>query len=75
MIKKPLSCKLKSSKISSDLDCLLINKIVRLLLIGMVSILSAQTAIIKNSIIGYTTIGDTVSFATPHLWTLLKSDD
>ena len=27
MIKKPLSCKLKSSKVSSDLDCLLINKI------------------------------------------------
>ena len=51
------------------------NRVVRLLLIGMVSILSTQTAIIKNSIIGYTTIGDTVSFDKPHLWTFIKSDD
>jgi FlaG/FlaF family flagellin (archaellin) len=34
------------------------NKIIRLLLIGMVSILTAQTATIKNSIIGYTTISE-----------------
>ena len=51
------------------------NKIIRLLLIGMVSILSAQTATIKNSIIGYTTVGDTISFDKPYVWTFIKSDD
>jgi hypothetical protein len=51
------------------------NRVVRLLLIGMVSILSAQTATIKNSIIGYTTLGDTVSFDKPYLWSFIKSDD
>ena len=51
------------------------NKIVRLLLIGMVSILSAQTATIKNSIIGYTTMGDSISFDKPYLWSFIKSDD
>ena len=51
------------------------NKIIRLLLIGMVSILSAQTATIKNSIIGYSTLGDTVSFDKPYLWSFVKSDD
>ena len=51
------------------------NKIIRLLLIGMVSILSAQTATIKNSIIGYTTVGDSVSFDKPYVWTFIKSDD
>ena len=46
-----------------------------LLILGMVSILSAQTATIKNSIIGYTTLGDTVSFDKPYLWSFIKSDD
>ena len=51
------------------------NKITRLLLIGMVSMLSAQTATIKNSIIGYSTLGDSVSFDKPYLWSFIKSDD
>ena len=51
------------------------NKIIRLLLIGMVSILSAQTATLKNSITGYSTLGDTVSFDKPYLWSFIKSDD
>ena len=51
------------------------NKIIRLLLIGMVSMLSAQTATIKNSIVGYSTLGDTVSFDKPYLWSFIKSDD
>ena len=51
------------------------NKIIRLLLIGMVSILSAQTATIKNSITGYTSIGDSVIFEKPYLWSFIKSDD
>ena len=51
------------------------NKIIRLLLIGMVSILSAQTATLKNSITGYSTLGDTVSFDKPYVWTFIKSDD
>jgi hypothetical protein len=51
------------------------NRVVRLLLIGMVSILSAQTATIKNSIIGHSTLGDTVSFDKPYFWTFVKSDD
>ena len=52
------------------------NKVIRLLLIlGMVSILSSQTATIKNSIIGYTSIGDSVTFEKPYLWSFIKSDD
>ena len=49
-----------------------LNKILILLVIGVVS---AQTATIKNSIIGYTTLGDTVSFDKPYLWSFIKSDD
>ena len=50
------------------------NKIIRLLLIGMVSTLSAQTATIKNSIVGYSTLGDTVSFDKPYVWSFIKGD-
>ena len=46
-----------------------------LLILGMVSILSSQTATIKNSIIGYTSIGDSVTFEKPYLWSFIKSDD
>ena len=38
-----------------------------LLILGMVSVLTAQSATIKNSIIGYTSVGDTVSFEKPTL--------
>ena len=51
------------------------NKIIRLLLIGMVSILSAQTATMSNNFIGYATLGDTVSFDKPYIWSFIKSDD
>ena len=52
------------------------NKIIRLLLIGMVSILSAQSSItVKNSLIGYAEVGDTVSFSKPILFSYVKSDD
>ena len=52
------------------------NKIVRLLLIGMVSMLSAQSPVtLKNSIKGYVSVGDTVSFETPYLLSFIKSDD
>ena len=33
-----------------------------LLILGMVSVLTAQTATIKNSIVGYSTLGDIVFF-------------
>ena len=46
-----------------------------LLILGMISILSAQTATIKNSITGYTSIGDSVTFEKPYLWSFIKSDD
>ena len=52
------------------------NKIIRLLLIGMVSMLSAQSSItVKNSVIGYAEVGDTVSFSKPILFSYVKSDD
>ena len=52
------------------------NKIIRLLLIGVVSILSAQSSItVKNSVIGYAEVGDTVSFSKPILFSYVKSDD
>jgi len=52
------------------------HKIVRLLLIGMVSILSAQSSVtVKNSVIGYAEVGDTVSFSKPILFSYVKSDD
>ena len=46
-----------------------------LLILGMVSVLTAQTATIKNSIVGYSTLGDTVSFDKPYVWSFIKSDD
>lgn len=35
----------------------------------------SQTATIKNSIIGYTNINDTLSFEKPYVWSFTKSDD
>jgi len=53
-----------------------VNKIIRLLLIGMVSMLSSQSSItVNSSVIGYSTLGDTVSFDKPYLWSFIKSDD
>tara|TARA_Y100001937_G_scaffold54125_1_gene74678 strand:- start:1457 stop:2278 length:822 start_codon:yes stop_codon:yes gene_type:complete len=46
-----------------------------LLILGMVSVLTGQTATIKNSIVGYSTLGDTVSFDKPYVWSFTKSDD
>jgi hypothetical protein len=46
-----------------------------LLILGMVSVLTAQSATIKNSIIGYTSVGDTVSFEKPTLWSFIKDDN
>ena len=52
------------------------NKIIKLLLIGMVSMLSAQsTLILKSSINGYATVGDTISFEKPYLYSFVKSGD
>ena len=52
------------------------NKIIRLLLIGMVSILSALSSVtVKNSVIGYAEVGDTVSFSKPIHFSYVKSDD
>ena len=53
------------------------HKIVRLLMIlGMVSMLSAQSSItVKNSVIGYAEVGDTVSWSKPILFSYVKSDD
>ena len=53
------------------------NKIIRLLMIlGMVSMLSAQSSVtVKNSVIGYAEVGDTVSFSKPILFSYVKSDD
>ncbi|MBC8428436.1 hypothetical protein H8D04_00990 [bacterium] len=50
-------------------------KTVRLLLVLMVSLLSAQTATIKNSVINYATIGDTITFDKPYIWSFVKSGD
>jgi hypothetical protein len=42
----------------------------------MVSMLSAQSSItVKNSVIGYAEVGDTVSFSKPILFSYVKSDD
>jgi hypothetical protein len=42
----------------------------------MVSILSAQSSVtVKNSVIGYAEVGDTVSFSKPILFSYVKSDD
>ena len=46
-----------------------------LLILGMVSVLTSQTATIKNSIVGYSTLGDTVSFDKPYVWSFTKGDD
>ena len=46
-----------------------------LLLLGVVSVLTAQTATMKNNIIGYTSIGDSVTFEKPYLWSFIKGDD
>ena len=53
------------------------NKIIRLLMIlGMVSMLSSQSQItVKNTINGYSTVGDTVTLGSPYLFSLIKSDD
>ena len=41
----------------------------------MVSVLTAQSATIKNSIIGYTSVGETVSIEKPTLWSFIKDDN
>jgi len=46
-----------------------------LLILGMVSLLTSQTATLQNSIVGYTSIGDSVTFEKPYLWSFIKSDD
>ena len=51
-----------------------IRKIIFWLCFG-ISFIDAQEIEIKNSIIGYTTLGDTVSFDKPYLWSFIKSDD
>jgi hypothetical protein len=46
------------------------------MILGMVSILSAQSSVtVKNSVIGYAEVGDTVSFSKPILFSYVKSDD
>ena len=41
----------------------------------MFTIASSQTATITNSVIGYTTVGDSVSFEKPSLWSFIKDDN
>ena len=50
------------------------NKIMIMFLM-MFTIASSQTATITNSVIGYTTVGDSVSFEKPSLWSFIKDDN
>ena len=50
-----------------------IRKIIFWLCFG-ISFIDAQEIEIKNSIIGYSTLGDTVSFDKPYVWSLIKGD-
>ena len=50
-----------------------IRKIIFWLCFGM-AFIDSQEIEIKNSIIGYTTLGDTVSFDKPYVWSLIKGD-
>ena len=50
-----------------------IRKIIFWLCFG-IAFIDAQEIEIKNSIIGYSTLGDTVSFDKPYVWSLIKGD-
>jgi hypothetical protein len=52
------------------------NKLLRVLLIGAVSVLSAQSTLtLKNSINGNMVVGDTITFTKPYLYSVIKSGD
>ena len=44
-------------------------------MLAFISFLTAQTATIQNSVIGYSSIGDTIRFEKPYLWTFIKDDN
>ena len=47
----------------------------RIIMIMMMMLTLHLKTTIKNSIIGYTTVGDTLSFDKPSIWSFIKDDN